>query len=141
MRLQTIFIIALALFIPLSFGCDNDNNSNAQDMDEPGVGMVDCPCYTKEDVLNMGNNSTDVVCIFANWGLILEFQGDDKFEANTLCNSDGTNCTCGMGKSSNVNFKNINAEDAGFCSTILINSLVQSALDGGIMVSDCTFEP
>ena len=33
MKYRTIFILALALLIPISFGCDNDNNSNAQDMD------------------------------------------------------------------------------------------------------------
>jgi len=30
------------------------NNSNAQDMDEPGTEMTDCPCFTKEDVFEYG---------------------------------------------------------------------------------------
>jgi hypothetical protein len=33
MKSRSIFIIALALFLPLCAGCDNDNNSRAQDMD------------------------------------------------------------------------------------------------------------
>jgi len=77
MKYRTFFILALALLLPLGYACDNNNNSNAQDMDEPGAGMVDCPCFTKEDVLNMGKNSAAVVCDFSNWGLLLEFQGDD----------------------------------------------------------------
>ena len=136
---RTIMILTFALLLPFGLGCDNDNNSNAQDMDEPGT-MIDCPCFTKQDVLNMGKNSTAVVCDITNWALLLEFQGDEVFEANMFCNSDGTGCTCGSGKPPNVSFTDTSAPEATVCMEVLINSLVQSALDGGIMVNDCTFE-
>jgi hypothetical protein len=31
MEYRTIFILALALLLPLGYGCDNDTNGNAQD--------------------------------------------------------------------------------------------------------------
>ena len=140
MKYRTFFILALALLLPLGYACDNNNNSNAQDMDEPGTEMTDCPCFTKEDVLNMGKNSTEVICENSIWGLLLIFQGDDRSEANAGCSSTSTDCTCGAGSLSNVSFTNTSAQEAGVCIEILINSLVQFGRDSDVPVLDCTFQ-
>ncbi|MCZ6791252.1 MAG: hypothetical protein O7C70_05595 [Candidatus Dadabacteria bacterium] len=139
MKYRTFFILALALLLPLGYACDNNNNSNAQDMDEPGTEMTDCPCFTKEDVLNMGKNSTEVICKNSIWGLLLILQGDDESEANAGCSSTSTDCTCGTGSLPNVSFTDISAQETGVCFEILINSLVQFGRDGGVFVNDCTF--
>ena len=142
MKYSTIFILTLVLLLPFGLGCDNDNNSNAQDMGEmemPGTEIIDCPCFTKEDVLNMGKDSTEVICEGSNWGLLLLFQGNDESEANAQCNADGTDCTCGSGSLPNVSFKNTSAPEAAVCMGTLINSLVQFGRDE-VFVLDCTFQ-
>ena len=50
MKFNNLFIILLVtLSLGLIVACDSDNNSNAQDMEEPGT-MVSCPCNFNEDL-------------------------------------------------------------------------------------------
>lgn len=42
-------ISALVLSLAFTVSCDSDNNSNAQDMEEPGAEEATCPCNFDQD--------------------------------------------------------------------------------------------
>jgi len=131
------------LLLGLSYGCDNDNNSNAKSpggIEDPGPAPAGCPCFTMDDVMNMSKNAVAVSCENTVCGLLFIFESETASpEVFAQCASDGTNCAC-YGPTTDNKVTDVSIDEASRCMHIMINSLVEFG-SNGIEVAGCTFVP
>lgn len=87
-----LFSLIALLFIFMLSSCDNDNNSNAQDMGEEPMADI-CPCFDLEYLQGLGMQSTNIQCSIEGIGLLLTYNAQDMPEIATACLLDG-GCSC-----------------------------------------------
>lgn len=98
---QLLMIFTLVLSMAFTFSCDSNNNSNAQDMEEPGPmdpgPMTICPCNFDADFWTaMGWMTNQGGGLFNNCGMetnVIELAGG----INTQNNSVSVNCVNQIG--------------------------------------------
>lgn len=132
MRVFTLLVLPLLIFVLALSGCDNNTSSNAQDMDMPEE--LNCPCFTEDDIVDAFNGVGLVSCVVGSVSVSLGGDsGDPDFEV--ACDANISNCTCtNMGSSQDV-------DDlvATFCLIEIMNSTLQ--LSGvGVETLACDFD-
>lgn len=132
MRKSRLFLLPLLLLILAVAACDNDTSSNAQDIEMPEE--LDCPCFSRDDIVSAFNGIQLVQCQVGSVSVSLGGSpADPDFEV--ACDANISNCTCtNMGSSQDV-------DDlvATFCLLDIMNSTLQ--LSGvGVETLACDFD-
>ena len=98
MSLRKLLAILPLLLILGIIACDGETAGNAQDLGAdpnlPEEEMTVCPCFTEQDVVNLGDASTDIECANIVFGIALLFNSEGMPAITARCNSDGTGCMC-----------------------------------------------
>ena len=121
------FFLFLALIFSVGLiSCDSDNlmvpDSEAQEPvpDEEEV-EVSCPCFTAEDVETAGNNSNDVECGVAVFGMALLPDNSPALSLTVECMNDGTACQCSNG----VSNMDITQDEFKACMSNMVTGLIR----------------
>lgn len=132
MKKSRLFLLPFLLIMFVISACDNDTNSNAQDMmEEPQE--LSCPCFTRDDIVDAFNGMQLVECHVGSVSISLGGSpADPDFEVS--CDANISNCSCtNMGVT-----QDLNDLDATFCLLDLMNSTLQ--LSGvGVETLACDF--